>query len=163
VGKPRQRLSCHHIHNERRTRVPLALPAFNGGLLMTLAHNLAFIPVRFTLWTLRDKAALRGWQPTGRTLAANPEIQRSMRDANATPNASLKRRANGRPRMPPNHWHWSRPQRREQLHRVRLLEIRPCTLKRLAGVEQTEVSSMLGHVLEVFDVYEDGQVWVSLA
>jgi hypothetical protein len=26
---------------------------------MTLPHNLAFNPVRFTLWTMRDKAALR--------------------------------------------------------------------------------------------------------
>jgi hypothetical protein len=40
--------------------------------------------------------------------------------------------------------------------RVRLLEIRPSILKRLAGREQVDVSSMLGQVLEVFDVYDDG-------
>jgi len=46
---------------------------------------------------------------------------------------------------------------------VRLFAIRPSILKRLAGSEHTDVSSMLGQVLQVFDVYEDGQVWVSLA
>jgi hypothetical protein len=46
--------------------------------------------------------------------------------------------------------------------RVRLLEIRPSILQRLVGDELTDVSSMRGQVLEVFDVYEDGQVWVSL-
>ena len=47
--------------------------------------------------------------------------------------------------------------------RVRVLEIRPSILKRLAGTEHADVSSMLGQVLEVFDVYDDGQVWVSLS
>jgi hypothetical protein len=47
--------------------------------------------------------------------------------------------------------------------RVRLLEIRPSILKRLAGSEHADVSSMLGKELEVFDVYDTGQVWVSLA
>ena len=47
--------------------------------------------------------------------------------------------------------------------RVRLLEIRPSILKRLSGQEHTDVSSMLGQELEVWDVYEDGQVWVSLS
>lgn len=47
--------------------------------------------------------------------------------------------------------------------RVRLFEIRPSILKRLAGSEHADVSSMLSQVLEVFDVYEDGQVWVSLS
>jgi hypothetical protein len=47
--------------------------------------------------------------------------------------------------------------------RVRLLEIRPSILKRLAGAEHADVSSMLGQLLEVFDVYDDGQVWVSLS
>jgi hypothetical protein len=46
---------------------------------------------------------------------------------------------------------------------VQLLAIRPSILKRLAGPELADVSSMLGQVLEVFDVYEDGLVWVSLA
>ncbi|MFZ6712493.1 hypothetical protein [Undibacterium sp. TC9W] len=45
---------------------------------------------------------------------------------------------------------------------VRLLRIRPSILKRLAGDEHADVSSMLGQVLPVFDVYEDGLVWVSL-
>jgi hypothetical protein len=46
---------------------------------------------------------------------------------------------------------------------VRLYEIRPSILKCVAGSEHTDVASMLGRVLEVFDVYEDGQVWVSLS
>lgn len=45
---------------------------------------------------------------------------------------------------------------------VRLLAIRPSILKRLTGSEQTDVSSMLGQTLKVFDVYEGGSVWVSL-
>jgi len=51
----------------------------------------------------------------------------------------------------------------EQGDRVRLLAIRPSILKRLTGVERADVSSMLGQELEVFDVYDDGLVWVSLA
>ncbi|MBC5768706.1 hypothetical protein [Ramlibacter albus] len=47
--------------------------------------------------------------------------------------------------------------------RVRLLAIRPSILKRLAGSELADVSSMLGQELEVFDVYDDGLVWVSLS
>lgn len=46
--------------------------------------------------------------------------------------------------------------------RVRVLAIRPSILKRLTGLEHADVSSMLGQTLEVFDVYENGQVWVSL-
>lgn len=46
--------------------------------------------------------------------------------------------------------------------RVRLLAIRPSILGRLAGTEYTDVSAMLGQVVEVFDVYENGQVWVSV-
>ena len=46
--------------------------------------------------------------------------------------------------------------------RVRLLDIRPTILARLTGTEHADVSSMLGQVLEVFDVYDDGQVWVWL-
>lgn len=46
---------------------------------------------------------------------------------------------------------------------VRLLAIRPSILKRLAGSELADVSSMLDQVLEVFDVYDDGLVWVSLS
>ena len=46
---------------------------------------------------------------------------------------------------------------------VRLLHIRPSVLKRLAGSERSDVSSMLNQVLEVFDVYDDGLVWVSLS
>lgn len=45
--------------------------------------------------------------------------------------------------------------------RVRLLAIRPSILKRLVGAEHNDVSTMLGQVVEVFDVYENGQVWVS--
>ncbi len=45
---------------------------------------------------------------------------------------------------------------------VRLLAIRPSIIKRLTGSEQTDVSSMLGQTLKVFDVYEGGLVWVSL-
>ncbi|MFM9915102.1 MAG: hypothetical protein ACKVOX_04770 [Rhizobacter sp.] len=45
---------------------------------------------------------------------------------------------------------------------VRLFTIRPSILKRLAGSELADVSSMLGQILEVFDVYDDGLVWVSL-
>lgn len=47
--------------------------------------------------------------------------------------------------------------------RVRLLAIRPSILARLAGPERADISSMLGQVLEVFDVYEGGHVWVSLS
>lgn len=47
--------------------------------------------------------------------------------------------------------------------RVRLLEIRPSILARLANPELTDVSSMLGQVVVVFDVYENGQVWVTMA
>ncbi|TAK73212.1 MAG: hypothetical protein EPO12_22750 [Aquabacterium sp.] len=46
--------------------------------------------------------------------------------------------------------------------RVRLLAIRPSILARLLGEEHADVSSMLGRVVEVFDVYETGQVWVSV-
>ena len=46
--------------------------------------------------------------------------------------------------------------------RVRLLAIRPSILKPLTGKERADVSSMLGQVLEVFDVYENGLVWVNL-
>ena len=46
---------------------------------------------------------------------------------------------------------------------VRLFAIRPSIIKRLAGSELVDVSSMLGQVLEVFDVYDDGLVWVSLS
>lgn len=46
--------------------------------------------------------------------------------------------------------------------RVRLLAIRPSILARLVGDENEDVSSMLGQVLEVFDVYDDGLVWVTL-
>jgi hypothetical protein len=51
----------------------------------------------------------------------------------------------------------------EQGDFVRLLTIRPSILKRLTGSELADVSSMLGQVLEVFDVYDDGLVWVSLS
>jgi hypothetical protein len=44
---------------------------------------------------------------------------------------------------------------------VRLLAIRPSILKRLVGEENSDVSAMQGQVVKVFDVYEDGQVWVS--
>lgn len=44
-----------------------------------------------------------------------------------------------------------------------MLHIRPSILKRLAGSEHSDVSSMLNQVLEVFDVYDDGLVWVSLS
>lgn len=47
-------------------------------------------------------------------------------------------------------------------HQVRLLAIRPSILKRLTGSEQTDVSSMLGQTLKVFDIYDGGLVWVSL-
>lgn len=47
--------------------------------------------------------------------------------------------------------------------KVRLLAIRPSILKSLSGDEYVDVSSMLGQVLEVFDIYDDGSVWVSLA
>jgi hypothetical protein len=47
--------------------------------------------------------------------------------------------------------------------RVRLLAIRPSILKRLFGAELADVASMLGQVLPVFDVYDNGQVWVSLS
>ena len=46
--------------------------------------------------------------------------------------------------------------------KVRLLAIRSSILDRLAGNERTDVSSMLGQILEVFDVYDDGLVWVNL-
>ena len=51
----------------------------------------------------------------------------------------------------------------ERGDQVRLFTIRPSILKRLAGSEFADVSSMLGQVLEVFDVYDDGLVWVSLS
>jgi hypothetical protein len=46
--------------------------------------------------------------------------------------------------------------------RVRLLAIRPSILKRITGKERADVSSMLGQILEVFDVYDTGLVWVNL-
>lgn len=46
---------------------------------------------------------------------------------------------------------------------VRLLHIRPSILKRLTGSEHSDASSMLNQVLAVFDVYDDGLVWVSLS
>lgn len=46
--------------------------------------------------------------------------------------------------------------------RVRLFAIRPSIVAGLAGTERADVSSMLGQILEVFDVYDDGQVWVWL-
>lgn len=46
---------------------------------------------------------------------------------------------------------------------VRLIQVRPSILKRLSGSEHSDVSSMLNQVLEVFDVYDDGLVWVSLS
>ncbi|WP_092127051.1 hypothetical protein [Polaromonas sp. YR568] len=45
---------------------------------------------------------------------------------------------------------------------VRLLAIRPSILQRLAEEALADVSSMLGKTVEVFDVYDDGLVWVSL-
>lgn len=46
--------------------------------------------------------------------------------------------------------------------KVRLLSIRASVLKRIRGEHaERDVSSMLGQVVDVFDVYEDGQVWVS--
>lgn len=47
--------------------------------------------------------------------------------------------------------------------RVRLHAIRPSILARLADPEQADVSSMQGQILVVFDVYDGGQVWVSLS
>jgi hypothetical protein len=46
---------------------------------------------------------------------------------------------------------------------VRLFAIRPSIIKRLTGSEKSDVSSMIGKILEVFDVYDDGLVWVSLS
>ncbi len=46
---------------------------------------------------------------------------------------------------------------------VQLLKIRPSILKRLFGSEFHDVSSMLGKQLKVFDVYDDGSVWVSFS
>ncbi|MFZ6769983.1 hypothetical protein ACO0LM_23255 [Undibacterium sp. Di26W] len=46
---------------------------------------------------------------------------------------------------------------------VRLLSIRPSILRRITGDEYADVSAMLGQTLSVFDVYDDGLVWVSLA
>ncbi|WP_123812194.1 hypothetical protein [Ottowia oryzae] len=46
--------------------------------------------------------------------------------------------------------------------KVRLFDIRPSILKRLTGSEHVDVSSMLETEVTVFDVYEDGQVWVCL-
>ena len=46
---------------------------------------------------------------------------------------------------------------------VRLLAIRPSIIKRLAGSELADVSSMLGQTVSVFDVYDDGLVWVSIS
>lgn len=51
----------------------------------------------------------------------------------------------------------------ERGDRVRLMAIRPSIIERLGIREHADVSSMLGSVLEVFDVYDDGLVWVSLA
>jgi hypothetical protein len=47
--------------------------------------------------------------------------------------------------------------------RVRVLDIRRSILERLTGAELMTVSSILGQVAEVFDVYDDGQVWVSIS
>lgn len=46
--------------------------------------------------------------------------------------------------------------------RVKLLEIRPSILARLQGQERSDVGFMLGRELSVFDVYDNGQVWVIL-
>ncbi len=51
----------------------------------------------------------------------------------------------------------------EQGDWVRLLAIRPSILKKLAGSELADVVSMQNQVLEVFDIYDDGLVWVSLS
>ncbi|MBI1771120.1 MAG: hypothetical protein HYR68_01925 [Burkholderiales bacterium] len=45
---------------------------------------------------------------------------------------------------------------------VRLLAIRPSIIKRLAGSELADVSSMLGQTVKVFDVYDSGLVWVRM-
>ncbi|MCH8621086.1 hypothetical protein [Undibacterium sp. TS12] len=45
---------------------------------------------------------------------------------------------------------------------VRLFAIRPSIIKRLAGSELADVSSLLRQTVKVFDVYEGGQVWVSM-
>ncbi|MDP1977304.1 hypothetical protein [Undibacterium sp.] len=45
---------------------------------------------------------------------------------------------------------------------VYLFSIRPSIIKRLAGSELADVSSMLGKTVKVFDIYDNGQVWVSL-
>ena len=45
--------------------------------------------------------------------------------------------------------------------RVRLLSIKPSLIKRLTGDEQSDVSSLIGAVVDVFDVYDDGSVWIS--
>ena len=50
----------------------------------------------------------------------------------------------------------------EQGDFVRLLSIRPSILKKLTGSELADVVSMQNQILEVFDVYDDGLVWVSL-
>jgi hypothetical protein len=44
---------------------------------------------------------------------------------------------------------------------VRLLAIQPSILRNLPSDEKADVASMLGQVLNVFDVYDDGLVWVS--
>jgi hypothetical protein len=46
---------------------------------------------------------------------------------------------------------------------VRLLAIQPSILRNLPSDEKADVASMLGQVLNVFDVYDDGLVWVSLS
>jgi hypothetical protein len=46
---------------------------------------------------------------------------------------------------------------------VQLSKIRPSIIKRLFGSELHDVASMLGKQLKVFDVYDDGLVWVSLS
>lgn len=45
--------------------------------------------------------------------------------------------------------------------RVRLLAIRPPILKHLVGDQDSDVSGMFGQVVEVLDVYDTGQIWVS--
>ena len=45
---------------------------------------------------------------------------------------------------------------------VQLFAIRLSVIKRLSGSELADVSSMLGQVVKVFDIYDTGQIWVSV-
>jgi hypothetical protein len=46
--------------------------------------------------------------------------------------------------------------------KVRVSSIRPSILRGLPILERNQIESMAQRAVEVFDVYDDGQIWVSM-